>query len=365
MRWVVGWLIGLAVISGSPRRAAAGDATAEQLFREGRALMRAGQLADACERFASSQAREPSVGTLLNLGDCRQRMGQLATAWSTFRAAQELAAERRDRRGPEAGRRAARLEARVSYLTVVLAAPPPGLIVRRDGIVLDPARWNQAAPIDPGDYTLAAEAPGYRPWSSSVRLIAGQRAEVTIELMAVPAPILEVAPVAAVPAIAAPPAAVRVAPPELPLRQLGFGIAVGANHREIPLAGLRAIAGLPLPGGALRGTATVLYSRAEDASLDPIEHTTTLSIAVGADYLWTPLPPLALAVGIGLGFDRDRAEQGAMTTTDLGAWWMLHASPLVVRLVGGHLELGLHTQVVRSGDEWTAIVLTSADVLIR
>ena len=177
----------LVVIALSLATTAAADETADRLFREGRALMRAGQLADACDRFASSQRLEPSVGTLLNLGDCRERMGQLATAWSTFRAAYDLATERRDRRAAEAGRRAARLETRLSYLTMQVPDPPPaGLVVRRDGVALDAETWGRAVAIDPGDSTIEAEAPGYRRWSTRVHIIPGQRAEIAIAPIAEP-----------------------------------------------------------------------------------------------------------------------------------------------------------------------------------
>ena len=349
--------------------AAAADPAADRLFREGRRLLRAGQVAEACERFADSQRIEPSVGTLLNLGDCHERMGRLATAWTTFQDARALAAQRRDRRATEAGVRSARLEARLAFLTVVGPPEPVELVVARDGVRVASTGWDQGEPLAPGMYTIEARASGYQPWSSSVQLIAGQRARVVVVLAA------ELRPLAAVPAEPAAGAisadggsqARRAPTPRarpLPLRSVGIGVAVGANHREVPVIGARAIAGIPLPGGALRGTATVSYSRYEEP-LDPVERTTTISVGLGGDYVWMPLPQLAFAAGLGIGFDRDQIHQGDMTSTDLGAWWMLHASPLLVRALGGHLELGLHVQVARAGDEWTTIMLASADVFLR
>ena len=342
---------------------AAGDPTADRLFREGRALMKEGQLAEACAQFEDSQRLEPSVGTMLNLGDCRERIGQLANAWATFRAAHDLAAQRHDRRGGEADRRADKLEPRLAYLTTEVRSPPAALVVQRDGAVIDAAMWDHVVPLDPRDYTITAAAPGYRPWSASVELRAGQRAVVTVELVADPP-----SPAPAVVAVIGPPprpVSTGTAPTTLPLRQLGVGLAIGANQREVPIAGVRLVAGVPFPGGALRGTGSVSYSSYDDAALDPIEHTTTISVAVGGDYLWTPLPQLALAAGIGIGFDRDQTRRGGMISTDTGAWWMVHASPLIVRVLGGHLEVGLHVQVARAGNEWTTIVLTAADVLVR
>ena len=64
---------------------------AEKLFRDGRALAKQGNLAGACDAFAASNKLESSVGTLLNLGDCRAKLGQTATAWATFVEAGRLA----------------------------------------------------------------------------------------------------------------------------------------------------------------------------------------------------------------------------------------------------------------------------------
>ena len=63
-------------------RAAASHAAA--LFEEGRALGKAGQWAEACDRFAESLELVPAVGTQLNLADCLEREGKLRRAWQLF-----------------------------------------------------------------------------------------------------------------------------------------------------------------------------------------------------------------------------------------------------------------------------------------
>ncbi len=351
---------------------AVADPTAARLFREGRRLMRAGQVAEACARFADSQRLDPSVGTLLNLGDCRERMGQLATAWTTFEAARALAVQRRDRRATEAGSRASQLAPRLSFLTLVVPSAPARLTLVRAGVPVDPTAWNQPEPIDPGTYTIEARAPGHRPWSTSVHIVGGQRAQIVVELepevqrlvVTRPDPMGPVpTPADRAPAAVGLGATSRRRP--VPVRSAGLGLAVGANHREVPLIGARATAGIPLPGGALRGTATVLYSRHEDATLDPVERTATISIGLGGDYVWMPLPQLAFAAGLGIGFDRDEVRQASMVTTDVGAWFMVHASPVLVRVLDGRLEVGLHAQLARAADEWTLIGLASMDVFMR
>src|SRR5204863_10189231 len=66
-------------------QAHAGDAaTAEALFREGRALMEAGNYKAACPKLEESYAQDPATGTLLALGICQERAGLTASAWATY-----------------------------------------------------------------------------------------------------------------------------------------------------------------------------------------------------------------------------------------------------------------------------------------
>ncbi|MBI4699913.1 MAG: hypothetical protein HY744_01895 [Deltaproteobacteria bacterium] len=48
--------------------------------------MTPGIFSTACERFRASEKLDPAPGTTLNLAECEQRRGQLATAWELFRA---------------------------------------------------------------------------------------------------------------------------------------------------------------------------------------------------------------------------------------------------------------------------------------
>src|SRR5215813_8944568 len=67
---------------------------AEQSFREGRALLAAGELERACAKFAESQKQDPAAGTLLNLGECLDRRGLAASARATYLEAAKAAALR-------------------------------------------------------------------------------------------------------------------------------------------------------------------------------------------------------------------------------------------------------------------------------
>lgn len=179
--------------------ARAQSAEAEALFRDGRTLIKTGKLAAGCDKLAASERLESSVGTLLNLGDCREKLGKLASAWAAFRKAEAMARRTGgdDRRQAEAGRRAAALEPRLSKLVIDVADRADGEVVRRDDEIIDEAAWNTPLPVDPGRTTITAEAPGRQPWRTTVAIEAG----VPRRLVEVPrlAPVEPVAPEAAAP----------------------------------------------------------------------------------------------------------------------------------------------------------------------
>lgn len=154
---------------------------AESLFREGRTLIKQGKLQDGCDKFEASELIEPSVGTLLNLGDCREKLGKLATAWAAFRKAEAIAKQsgKDPRRQAEAQRRAARLEPQLPSLTIS-AKPTPGLVIKRNGEKLDPAVLDTAVPVDPGTYRIVAEAPGFKPYQLDVTIAVRGKRQITI-----------------------------------------------------------------------------------------------------------------------------------------------------------------------------------------
>src|SRR4051794_14833575 len=162
-------------------------AQAEVLFRQGRDLLAAGKVAEACTAFDESQKLEPAVTTLLNLAACREKLGQLATAWGHF-----LEAARQTRSASDAATqqhhevattRARKLEPRVSKLTINVPqrSQIDGLEIRRDTERVNAGLWNRALPIDGGTYTITARAPGANEWSTQVT-VAAERDTKTIEI---------------------------------------------------------------------------------------------------------------------------------------------------------------------------------------
>src|SRR4051812_46129562 len=66
-------------------------AAAEALFREARDLLAAHRTSEACPKFAASQRLDPGYGTLYNLAECQQQLGQSASAWASYREAADMA----------------------------------------------------------------------------------------------------------------------------------------------------------------------------------------------------------------------------------------------------------------------------------
>lgn len=180
------WLALIAIwVIAAAHPAVAQSVDAESLFREGKRLMKEGKLAEACDKLEASDRLEPSVGTLLNLADCREQNHQLATAWATFLKASSAAKQAGNdpRREAEARRRAHALEPRLAYLTVSVAdaSRVEGLAITRNGTVIDPALWNQGIPVDPGEYEIVGQAPGLEPWATRTTITAeGQKVSVEV-----------------------------------------------------------------------------------------------------------------------------------------------------------------------------------------
>lgn len=166
-------------------------AVADALYRQARDLMAAGKYADACPKFAESQRLDPATGTLLNLAACHEKQGKLATAWIEYSDA--LVAARRDQREDRvdyARERAAALEPRLSRLTLVLAAgaEEPELMIELDGASVGRAIIGAATPVDPGQHSVRASAPGKKPWTGTI-VIAAEADQQTLTI-----PALEIAP---------------------------------------------------------------------------------------------------------------------------------------------------------------------------
>ena len=174
----------------SEAQSGADKATAEQLFTQGRALMKKGDYAAACPKFEASLKLDPAVGTTLNLAICYEKLGKLASAWGYYREAENLANRAGRSRREEYARNAAdALEPRLPRLVIKidLADHAADLTVTRNGTPVNAAVFNTAIFVDPGAYQITADASGYLPFTASITAIEGREVTVEVPVLA-PAP---------------------------------------------------------------------------------------------------------------------------------------------------------------------------------
>jgi len=161
--------------------AAAQNADAEFLFNEGARFETDGKISEACDAFEASNRIEPRAGTLIRLGQCREKQGRSVSAWSAYKDAFTRAKDPAKKKLAE--ERIAALEPTLSYLTVSVPddVRVEGLVVTRNGAVLELVLWNRAVPVDAGAYTIAGSAPGHEAWQTTVEVAAmGDKASVEV-----------------------------------------------------------------------------------------------------------------------------------------------------------------------------------------
>jgi serine/threonine-protein kinase len=163
--------------------------------------------APACARLRASQRLDPQLGTQLHLAHCYERLGKLASAWSSFEAARAFAAQRNaegahEAREEVARRRADALVPRLATVMISLAEPEvSGISVELDEVRLDLSRLRAPVPVDPGRHQLVVRVPDGPEWRQSFYV----RGEATRAKVSVP-----------VLSSAQPPAA-ETAPPSAPV----------------------------------------------------------------------------------------------------------------------------------------------------
>lgn len=233
MTWSRSWsFVGLAVLVATATQARAQSSPeAEKLFRDAKAAMQAGKIDEACALFEASQKLESHIAAVMSLADCREKRGDLASAWGWFLQARSMTRDdaARTREHRVATERAAALEPRLSYLTIVVpeSSRVEGLAITRGGVPMDRAAWGRAVPVDGGAHTIEARAPGYASWSTEIS-VETERDRASVEI-----PALEKLPEPAEPP---PPRGgevktVVVVEPSLltPRRKIGIGVAAGGG----------------------------------------------------------------------------------------------------------------------------------------
>lgn len=323
------------------------DPAAEQLFRDGKQLLKDGHVDEACDRFEKSEALEARSGTLLNLGDCRERQGNFASAWEMFLQAKALASrENNPQRADTAAKRAAAIAPRRAFITYVVPAERrvPGLVITRNDIEVPPAVWDTEVPIDPGRYVIVAKAPGFEPQTTNVEVARESKATATV-----PASRLTASPRGAIePPVAdhlvrhddpIPPVAVWP-----PLATVGFGPLIGMSSDGDFIVGGRLVGGIALPSAALRGSFSVKYAQFLNGLNVPNNTTDLFAFGVALDYVRLFHRGLGAAGGVGAGIDR--LEPASENTATTSRWFSLRATPVILRFGTPRLELAATVELV-------------------
>ncbi|WP_394839412.1 hypothetical protein LVJ94_21230 [Pendulispora rubella] len=171
---------GIWACAGSAWAAPRDSSAAEALFQSARQALAHGDVDTACERFAESERLDPAPGTLINLADCEERRGRIATAWQEFRDAVPMFRTGDDRIA-YAEKRARNLEARVPHVVLTLATRVNGVTIHRDDVELGTATLGVSLPIDPGRHRFVVRAPGREERAVEVDIVQGQSLTVTLE----------------------------------------------------------------------------------------------------------------------------------------------------------------------------------------
>lgn len=151
---------------------------AEDLYQQGLRLAEQGQWAEAAAKLEESNRLDRAPGTTINLADCYEHLGKVASAWTLFVEAATIFNRRTppDPRGAVAQSRADKLYPLLSRLTIEVPAEVrslPGLVVRRDGEEVGAAQLGTAIAVDPGPHVVEVSAPGKQPWRGEVKVGAG------------------------------------------------------------------------------------------------------------------------------------------------------------------------------------------------
>ncbi len=140
----------------------AGNGAADEAFKQGRELLKAGKFAQACEQFEKSQELDPALGTLYNIAQCDAEIGKLAESLAAYKDV--IARDTNAARRQAASDAIAKLEPRVPRLIVKAEA---GVTLELDG---QPIAVETATPIDLGKHKLVAIRGGHRGVVTTVKV---------------------------------------------------------------------------------------------------------------------------------------------------------------------------------------------------
>jgi hypothetical protein len=127
---------------------------ADALYQAGKQLVVEKKYTEACAKFDASYKLDPTLGTLLNLADCYEKAGKIATSWATWGAAIEQARRDKDERLDFARDRREALAPRLPKVVIRVYGMLPGIDVYWDEGKLAPGAFGTEMPTDVLEHRL-------------------------------------------------------------------------------------------------------------------------------------------------------------------------------------------------------------------
>lgn len=166
------------------RSAAADVGSADKLFAEGKALMSEGKFTEACAKYEASYEADAALGSLLNLADCLERDGRLASAYGRWGDAMTFATRKNDSRASYAKDRREDLKPKLSFVTLqIVGTLPPELVIYKGEAKFTSAGVSGTAlPTDPGTTVIQVVRGTDVLWETKIELQEAQQQTVTVPL---------------------------------------------------------------------------------------------------------------------------------------------------------------------------------------
>lgn len=167
------------------RVAYAGDsAAAREQLKAGYLLAQDNNCEAAIPRFVESLKLDPKAITLINLADCEEKTGQLASALGHWVDARDRArGENNTGIVDEAEKRAKQLEPRLPRLTIALAADAPkDAEVVRDDVVLGSVSLGVSLPVNVGKHTVVVRAKGREDHVDRIQMAEGEHKDLVVHV---------------------------------------------------------------------------------------------------------------------------------------------------------------------------------------
>ncbi|MFN0247726.1 MAG: hypothetical protein ACKV2T_12640 [Kofleriaceae bacterium] len=138
---------------------------ADKLFQKAKKLHAEKKFAEACPMYEEVDKLDPAVGSKVNAAKCYEDWGRLATAYTWYIAADTLATETKDERGPKIRELIEELDINVPRMTIKIpeGADPDVLdTLTLDGQPVAESWYNTQQRIDPGPHVLEFVVEGQR-----------------------------------------------------------------------------------------------------------------------------------------------------------------------------------------------------------